>query len=144
MNMFFDTSAILKAFQKENGTENVIELIEDPENRIFISELTIIEFKSALYRRYRNKEINSEELITLISDFKEYLESVEIEEVNSFTIKTADNLMENFGKIGLRTLDALQFASFVLLDNNNKNFICADTRLCGIIEKEGYKVILIE
>ncbi len=144
MILFFDTSALLKAFQKEVGTEKVIELLENNENEIVISELTKIEYKSALYRRFRNKELNENSLIDLIINFNEFTETIEIEEINSFTIKKAEELIDNQGKSGLRTLDAVQFASFVLVENKVKKFVCADTRLCDIIEKEDYKVIKIE
>ena len=144
MILFFDTSALLKAFQKEVGTEKVIELLENNENEIVISELTKIEYKSALYRRFRNKELNENSLIELIINFNEFTETIEIEEINSFTIKKAEELIDNQGKSGLRTLDAVQFASFVLVENKVKKFVCADTRLCDIIEKEDYKVIKIE
>ena len=144
MILFFDTSALLKAFQKEAGTEKVIELLENNENEIVISELTKIEYKSALYRRFRNKELNENSLIELIINFNEFTETIEIEEINSFTIKKAEELIDNQGKSGLRTLDAVQFASFVLVENKVKKFVCADTRLCDIIEKEDYKVIKIE
>ena len=144
MMLFFDTSAILKAFQKENGTEKVIELLENAENEILISELTKIEFKSALYRRFRNKEINENDLFELINNFNKFIETIEIEEINSFTIKKAEDLLDKQGKSGLRTLDAVQFASFAMIETNDKTFICADTRLCDIIEKENYKVIKIE
>ena len=144
MILFFDTSALLKAFQKEAGTEKVIELLENNENEIVISELTKIEYKSALYRRFRNKELNENSLIELIINFNEFTETIEIEEINSFTIKKAEELIHNQGKSGLRTLDAVQFASFVLVENKVKKFVCADTRLCDIIEKEDYKVIKIE
>ena len=80
----------------------------------------------------------------MIINFNEFTETIEIEEINSFTIKKAEELIDNQGKSGLRTLDAVQFASFVLVENKVKKFVCADTRLCDIIEKEDYKVIKIE
>jgi uncharacterized protein with PIN domain len=50
MILFFDTSALIKFFHEEEGTEVVTGLIHNEENEIWISEATGVEFLSALYR----------------------------------------------------------------------------------------------
>ena len=55
MTLFVDTSALVKAFQKEQGTDEVIEQLQDENNEIVISELSRLEYKSTLFRRFRNK-----------------------------------------------------------------------------------------
>ena len=144
MILFVDTSALLKAFQKESGTETVIELLKNEENEIVVSELTEIEFKSALFRRLRNGEITENDLNELVVLFEDYIQSIDIEEINSLTIRTADELLTKHGKIGLRTLDAIQFAGFHLIETDLKTFISADLRLCSIIENAGNNVIEIK
>ena len=49
MNYFFDTSALVKFFHEEAGTELVTQLINEPENEVWISELTIVEFLSVMF-----------------------------------------------------------------------------------------------
>lgn len=66
-----DTSALIKFFHEEPGTAIVTDLITDPENIIHVSDLVRIEFISALYRRYRNKEIDERALSEAISGFSE-------------------------------------------------------------------------
>jgi len=39
MNLFFDTSALIKFFHEEEGTETVTGIITDDENKIYVSEL---------------------------------------------------------------------------------------------------------
>ncbi len=143
MILFVDTSAILKAFQKESGTERVIELLNDEKCDILISELTKIEYKSALFRRFRNNEISETDLTELIANFEEYIQNVEIMEINSLTVRTAEQLLNKHGKSGLRTLDAIQFAGFELVESTNKTFVTADIRLCMVVENAGNKVIEI-
>jgi len=58
MILFFDTSALVKFFHNEDGTEAVTDLLNSQENKIWISELVKLEFISALHRRFRNKEID--------------------------------------------------------------------------------------
>ncbi|WML90397.1 PIN domain-containing protein [Thiothrix lacustris] len=53
MNLFFDTSALVKYFHPETGTAHVIELMENASNTIWVSDLARIEFISALYRKFR-------------------------------------------------------------------------------------------
>ena len=49
--LFFDTSALVKRYYEETGTDTVDELIED--NRtVVITSLTIIETVSAFRRKY--------------------------------------------------------------------------------------------
>jgi len=62
MNCFFDTSALAKLFQKEEGSDFVEKLINAPENDIWILDLTRIELLSSAYRRYRQKDISEKEL----------------------------------------------------------------------------------
>jgi uncharacterized protein with PIN domain len=52
MNFFFDTSALVKFFHVEAGTELVTQIMEHSSSEIWISELARIEFISALYRRF--------------------------------------------------------------------------------------------
>ena len=56
MILFFDTSALVKFFHREKGTDIVVSLITDPHNDVFVSELVRLEFACALHRRFRMKE----------------------------------------------------------------------------------------
>lgn len=67
MNLFFDTSALVKYFHEEQGSEIVTDLITDPENIVHVSDLARLEFISVLYRRYRNKDIDENSLNEAIS-----------------------------------------------------------------------------
>ncbi len=69
MNIFFDTSALVKFFHEEPGTEKVTDLINNPGNNIFVSDLARLEFVSALYRRYRNNEIDEQSSVFTFEKF---------------------------------------------------------------------------
>ena len=58
MNLLFDTSALVKFFHEEEGTETVTDLILDRNNEVWILELARLEFFSAVFRRFRNKELD--------------------------------------------------------------------------------------
>lgn len=71
MKLFFDTSALIKFFHEEEGSETVTGIITDEENKIYVSELTRIKFLSALHCRYRNKELYEHTLNDAIRGFDE-------------------------------------------------------------------------
>lgn len=141
MKMFFDTSAIVKAFHKEIGTENVLRLLKEENAKIFLSELTIIEYKSALYRRYNNKQITEENLRNAFKAFDEFLKFVNMLPLNSFTIKEAEVLFSKYYQHGLRTLDALQLAAFTSMYDYKLFFVTADTKLYQIVKLANFKTI---
>jgi predicted nucleic acid-binding protein len=69
VNLFFDTSALIKYFHPESGTVEVIELIENPVHQIWVSDLARIEFISALCRKLRRGDINNVQLQETLSGF---------------------------------------------------------------------------
>ncbi len=69
MNLFFDTSALVKFYHNEEGTEQVTELITSANNSIWLLDLARLEFVSALFRRYRNGELNNANLSIAIEEF---------------------------------------------------------------------------
>ena len=57
MRLFFDTSGLIKFFHDEVGTDNITEIVNDPQNKMWISELAVIEFINFTYRLYRESRI---------------------------------------------------------------------------------------
>src|SRR5208283_3083739 len=131
MKLFFDTSALIKYFHQEIGSKKIEELMTSVDNEIWISELAIIEFKSTLFRLFRNKEIREEDLRIAIEGFDEYIKSLNIGPLRRAIIIEAELLIKNYGKIyGIRTLDALQLGTFNLIADKQWGFVCTDTKLC--------------
>jgi len=54
---FLDTSALVKIYHKEVGTEKVLNIYEDKSD-IVISELSKVEFISTIHRKFRDGEID--------------------------------------------------------------------------------------
>lgn len=115
MNLYFDTSALVKFFHKEPGTDIVSSLVKNEKNEIYVSELAKIEFLSVLYRKFRNNEIKDEKLDQAVAGFEEQLNNFYIEPLRHAVVNEAEQLLRKYGKIhGLRTLDALQLGTFSL------------------------------
>jgi len=142
MNLFFDTSALVKFFHDENGTQHVTSLITDSQNTIWISEIANLEFRCALYRRFRNDEISEIELNQAIYYFSEQLECFYTEPMGHGVIDEAESLLETHGqKFGLRTLDALHLGAYQLIAEQDWLFVTADNKLAEIAENTGANVI---
>ena len=142
MNLFIDTSALVKFFHEEKGSEAVTELITSQENEVWILELVRLEFINALFRRFRNKEINNIQLNEAISGFNKEITSFNIEPLRQAVIKEAESLLQKYGKTeGLRTLDALYLGAFSLIAEDERGFVAADENLCKVAQLIGFRAI---
>lgn len=59
---FFDSSALVKAYIAETGTDWVRAILNDPQHRITISALAEVEVTSALTRRFKEGDLTQIEL----------------------------------------------------------------------------------
>jgi len=145
MNLFFDTSALVKYFHAESGSEDVIKLLDNYDNDIWVSEITAVEFSSTLNRRFRMGEISARALNLAIKAFeikltKEWI----LADIDSQVFATAKELIHIYGKAqSLRTLDAIQLASFKCLQEDELEFVLSDVALSKIAKDSGVRVKLI-
>ncbi len=143
---FLDTSALVKRYHVEVGTEKVKEIFERKERKIFISDLAIIEFHSALAKKVRIGELSKENFKKAVSFFLNEVKKgfFVVEEINNSTKKKAIELISVYSiEYSLRTLDALQL-SVALLINEKETldyFVTADTNLIRIVNLVGLKGI---
>ena len=73
MHFFFDTSALVKLFSEEKGSSIVRDIIDITDNTIWISDLVRVEIHSAILRKFRNGEINADELESILKGIDEQL-----------------------------------------------------------------------
>ena len=138
MNLFFDTSALVKFFHEEQGSEIVTDLIIDLENTVHVSDLARLEFISFLYRRYRNKELDEKALDEAISGFYEEYFRFNVEPLGHAVLQQAEELLIIYGKTyGLRTLDALHLATFFLIKEDNWIFVANNDNLISVTKAIG-------
>jgi predicted nucleic acid-binding protein len=133
MKYFFDTSALVKLFQEEAGSNIVEDIVNDQNNELWLLDLSKIEFYSCIFRRYRQQEITANELNIVINAFDEQLSSFKMEFLGPSILYEAEQLMLAYGKVhGLRALDSLQLGACKLIYEPGLTFLCADQRLCAI------------
>ena len=142
MNLLFDTSALVKFFHEEEGTDIVTELILDRNNEVWISELGRLEFISAVFRRFRNKELDEEQLNTAVNSFEDQIAGFNIEPLGHAVLEEAELFIKNHGRThGLKALDALHLGAFSLISEKDWSFVVADDNLCKVAEVIGFTTI---
>lgn len=142
MNLFFDTSALVKFFHEEAGTETVSKLILDSNNNIWVLELARLEFLSAVFRRFRTKELDEDRLNTAMDSFEKQAETWNVEPLGRAVLEEAATLMKNHArKHGLKALDAIHLGAFSLISEADWAFVAADDSLCGVAEVIGHTTI---
>ena len=142
MNLFFDTSALVKFFHEEEGTDIVTELILDQNNEVWISELGRLEFISTVFRRFRNKELDEERLNTAVNSFENQISEFNIEPLGHAVLEEAELFIKNHGRThGLKAMDALHLGSFSLIFEKDWSFVVADDNLCKVAEVVGFNTI---
>ena len=142
-NYYFDTSALLKLYIEEQGTEEVLRLVEGPTpHNVAIVGTTILECRSAIRRRERSGEIS-----TLDADLA--IDRIENDALSRYFVQPLTEAVFSEARRlidirPLKALDALQLAGCLSIRTSvalPMTFICADTRLCDAAIQEGVETI---
>jgi uncharacterized protein len=143
MRYYIDTSSLIKLYHNELGSSKVLEIYKS-ENEIIISEICKIEFLSAVSRKHREQEINSETLYALIDKFEDdIVHRYEMLKFSSLVIDEAWELLRRFAdNHSLKTLDSIQFAFFNTYCESGTTFVCSDKKLSQLVENEGFHVLI--
>ncbi len=125
MRYYFDTSALLKRYIKESGSDVIDDTI-DKADEILVSPLTRIEAISALRRLLSEGKI-------CITDYKNIKSELD-KDFKDFTIlpisqKTLNKAYQIVDAEDIRTLDAIQLATVIIASENIDKLVAADQRL---------------
>ena len=136
--LFFDTSALLKRYIDETGSERVRALIQTLPGPMFISAITRIEMACAFARREREGSFSSTTRDRLWEAFRFIRVGIE-------TLAAAEQLAFRYS---LRAYDAVQLASaqFAIrrlrkIGRQGVIFLSADARLLGFAKSEGFTIL---
>jgi predicted nucleic acid-binding protein len=140
---FCDTSAIIKLYHAEIGTDYMESIFSDNQCVIMISELTLVEFDSSVSKKVRTGDITESAKNEAIKNFKKDCQDrFFVNPLDSKIIRSAGKLINRYGnKLSIRTLDALQLGSCLVEEQKGLHFVCADLRLNKICKLEGVSTI---
>jgi len=146
VNYFFDSSALIKLYHPELGSERVTAMFGGPDRRIIISRLTGVELHSALALKTRTGHLDSERSAALRIRFLDDVASggIALVAVSEFHYPAAERLIIRYGdRKGLRTLDALQLAVALELQDRVgvDALVAADKVFCDVAVLEGFAVL---
>jgi len=141
----FDTSALVKRYHREVGTDSVDAAFADKDASKIISDISVIEFYSAFAKKVRTGEVTAEDFQETIKEIAEDVRSgvIELAFFGNSEKKEAAVLIEKPGlSRNLRTLDAMQLAVMKRLGSQTITHIyCADHAFVALLKEEGFPVI---
>lgn len=141
MNIFLDTSSLIKLYHKESGTKEIIDIYNTYQvDNVYLSDLAKIEFDSAVWKNFRTKEIDKDKAIELIRIFQKDYEKYIFVDDNDVIKNKAKALINKYCAEGLRTLDSIQLATAVSLKAKVDLNKSSDKLLTKLFEKEGLVV----
>ncbi len=135
MKIFFDTSAFVKRYVTETGSDDVIELCHRAD-RLALSIICLPEMVSTLRRLLREGRIREEDYLQTKDLILEDLQDVEICTLNPEVIRNCINCLE---KNKLRAMDALHLACALAIGPDI--FVSSDAQQIEAAKKEGLKVV---
>ena len=142
---FFDTSALLKRYHDEIGSDMIESAFNTSEADRWISDISIIEVYSAFARLVRTGEVTPEDFqsakLELDADIQEGRLRVVV--LTGRDKSEAVRLIEQYGLAqSLRTLDALHVAVMKRIGPTRiQTIYCADQTLISVLRTEGFTVV---
>lgn len=154
MNLYVDTSALVKLYVREQGSEHVRAFV-DQVAELSTSFIALVEIRSALMRKQRSGELSPE-------GHKQVREDLERDWSHFATVVPGPTLLREAARLaeahGLRALDAIHLASAldvrgavltVIISSGldvaqeQHVFLCANQRLAAAAADEGFNVPMI-
>lgn len=143
---FFDSSAAVKRYVREKGTNWVISLFRSPnQNSFYAARIILVEVISAFTRRLKEGSLSAQQADKAKIRFRRVFEQKFFKlEIDEQLIEKAANLAE---KHALRGYDAVQLAAAITVNNarilvgaSSVTFVSADDNLNAAAAIEGLQV----
>ncbi len=140
---FLDTSALVKLYVQEPGTDRLLYLVNSSaENRIAVLSLSAVEARSAIRRRQRANDIDRDAANLILDALQKHMESKFIRQpVNDTVVDVASELIDRYA---LRAYDSVQLAACLVFDSVERQastFVCSDRHLLEAARSEKLLVI---
>lgn len=143
MLYYFDSSAVVKRYAEEKGSQWVVRITDSAVDAIYISQIGIVEIAAALSRKRRTRELTAEAYEAALFLFLDEVrrEIFGVMPVQDEVVQGAIRLTQRHA---LRGYDAVQLASALTLNGglvaaglSPLVFVSADAALCQAAEAEG-------
>jgi uncharacterized protein len=109
-----DTSALVKLYVQESGTDRLLALFSDrPDNRFAVLATSVVEFRTAIRRRQRAGDINASAASAILESLQSHMEARFIRQMINETV--IDTALEMIDRYALRAYDSVQLAGCLVL-----------------------------
>ncbi len=143
---YLDTSALMKRYWTEDGSDVVAELFEGLEDSdaLGTSQLTVLEMNSALARFLESRQTTREEYQRMLDQFARDIDDYDftVTPVHNELVIEAVSVVREYS---LRALDALHFTSAIVVSelpgNQDLYMVSADRRIIEACGKYGMPVL---
>lgn len=136
---YLETSALVKLYVLEPGTERLLRIASNvPENRLAVLAMSAVEARSAIRRRERSGDVDSQAATLILDRLQQHMESRFLRQpVNEIVL---DGAIEMIDRYALRAYDAIQLAGCLALKTTagteSPTFVCSDQRLLEAARSE--------
>ncbi len=140
MILYLDTSALIKLYVEESGSEDVRGAVEEA-RIVSTSRVAYVEARAGISRKYREGKLSREEHDQVVADLTRDWDNYFIVEVSDSVAKLGGELTD---KHPLGGFDAIHLASALLLRNRTRldvSISCFDERLRVAAQAAGLSVI---
>jgi predicted nucleic acid-binding protein len=141
---YFDTSAIVKHYHAEVGTDRVEAIFNEPHAQCVISRLTAAELLAAFGAKVRAGTLTADVFHSIVRGFRREVDIglLEIAAITSDDFEAAEGLLEKHVlHRRLRGADALHLAVVTRIRRVVTHFVCSDRDLSEVARREGFLVI---
>lgn len=140
MILYLDTSALVKLYVEEAGSQEVKRAV-DEYRIVSTSRVAYVEARAGISRQYREGNLTNEERQQVVADLIRDWNNYFIVEVSESVAEVAGTLTE---KHPLRGFDAIHLASALVLRDRTRldvSFFCFDERLQAAAQAEGLSAL---
>jgi hypothetical protein len=136
---FLDSSALVKLYVREPGTEQMLELAAKPDTRFAALSITRVECRAALRRRQRARDIDEATTSAVLVRIEEDLRALfAVQPVDDNVLTGAMQLLD---KHSLRAYDSMQLSAALNFQVQGPAstvvFVCSDATLLQAARAEG-------
>jgi len=141
MICYFDTSALVKLYVEEEGSD-LVSVYTRKSLFVATSRVAYAEARSAFARAWRSGVLGDKEYREVVSNFREDWPRYFTLDVSEPVLQRVDSLVD---KYSLRGFDALHLASTIVVSGRIKGeelvVGCWDARLWDYYQQEGFQMI---
>ncbi|HYY72101.1 MAG TPA: type II toxin-antitoxin system VapC family toxin [Candidatus Bathyarchaeia archaeon] len=135
---YLETSALVKLYVMEPGTDRLLRLAKIPESRLAVLAISFVETRSAIRRRERAKDLDPKSAALILDRLQQHAETRFLRQ--GVTDAVLDMAQEMIDRYALRAYDAIQLAGCLALKTavgaEPLTFVCSDQELLAAARSE--------